>query len=146
VHDHTNNTDNVRAISHSNGPSDFDKAFVWGIALNTGFVVVEAVYGWLAHSMALIADAGHNLGDVLGLAMAWIAMILAKRLPSQTHTYGLRRGTILAALANAMLLLLAVGAIAVDGVRRLIEPIPVATVTVMGVAMIGIVMVASADS
>ena len=119
-------------------PKDFGKAFAIGIALNLGFVVIEVVYGLLANSIALVADAGHNLGDVLGLVMAWVATVLARRAPSKTHTYGLRRGTILAALANAVLLLVAVGAILVEGVRRLIEPGEVASVTVMIVAAVGI--------
>ena len=119
-------------------PKDFGKAFAIGIALNLGFVVIEVVYGLLANSIALVADAGHNLGDVLGLVMAWVATVLARRAPSKTHTYGLRRGTILAALVNAVLLLVAVGAILVEGVRRLIEPGEVASVTVMIVAAVGI--------
>lgn len=119
-------------------PKDFGNAFAIGIALNLGFVVIEVVYGLLANSIALVADAGHNLGDVLGLVMAWVATVLARRAPSKTHTYGLRRGTILAALANAVLLLVAVGAILVEGVRRLIEPSEVASVTVMVVAGVGI--------
>lgn len=121
-------------------PKDFGAAFVIGIALNLGFVIIEGVYGLLANSMALIADAGHNLGDVLGLVIAWIAIVLARRAPSQTYTYGFRRGTILAALANAMLLLVAVGAIAVEGIRRLYEPVEIASVTVMVVAAVGIVI------
>ncbi len=124
--------------SHSHAPKDFGAAFAIGTALNIGFVGVEVVYGLLSNSMALVADAGHNLGDVLGLLMAWVASVLARRAPSQTHTYGLRRGTILAALANAMLLLVTVGAIAVEGVRRLLHPEEVAGVTVMVVAAIGI--------
>ncbi len=123
---------------HAHAPKDFGKAFAIGIALNIGFVAVELVYGLLANSVALIADAGHNLGDVLGLAAAWVATVLARRAPTSTHTYGLRRGTILAALANAALLLVAVGAILVEGVRRLIEPAPVASVTIMVVAAVGI--------
>ena len=101
---------------------------------------MEVVYGLLANSIALVADAGHNLGDVLGLMMAWVATLLARRAPSQTYTYGLRRGTILAALANAVLLLVTVGAIAVEAVHRLIEPSEVAGATVMVVAGIGIVI------
>lgn len=115
-------------------------AFFVGIALNLGFVLIEVFYGLISHSVALIADAGHNFGDVLGLAMAWVAAILARRLPSATHTYGLRRGTILAALINAMLLLVTVGAIAVEGIRRLIEPGEVASLTVMAVAAVGVVV------
>jgi cobalt-zinc-cadmium efflux system protein len=123
---------------HSHAARDFGPAFTIGIALNVGFVVIEVVYGLLAHSVALVADAGHNLGDVLGLVMAWVASVLARRIPTGSHTYGLRRGTILAALANAMLLLIAVGAITVEGLRRLVEPAPVEGVTVMVVAAIGI--------
>lgn len=126
--------------SHAHAPKDFGAAFAIGTALNIAFVGVEVVYGVLSNSMALVADAGHNLGDVLGLIMAWSATVLARRRPSQTHTYGLRRGTILAALANAMLLLVAVGAIVVEGVRRLFEPEQVAGTTIMVVAAIGIVV------
>jgi cobalt-zinc-cadmium efflux system protein len=125
---------------HDHAPRDFGVAFAIGIALNLGFVGIEATYGLLSHSVALIADAGHNFGDVLGLAMAWVAMLLARRAPSSTYTYGLRRGTILAALANAVLLLVAVGAIAVEAVRRLITPGEVASMTVMAVAAIGVVV------
>jgi cobalt-zinc-cadmium efflux system protein len=109
-----------------------------GIVLNLGFVVIEGIYGLLANSMALLADAGHNLGDALGLAIAWIAIALARREPSQKYTYGLRRGTILAALANAMLLLVAVGALTIEAIRRLGEPAEIASATVIGVAAAGI--------
>lgn len=125
---------------HVHAPKDFGKAFAIGAALNIGFVVIEFVYGLLANSVALVADAGHNLGDVLGLLMAWAAMVLSRRTPSTTHTYGLRRGTILAALANAVLLLITIGAIFVEGVRRLIDPGAIESVTVMVVAMVGIVI------
>jgi cobalt-zinc-cadmium efflux system protein len=125
---------------HMHARKDFGATFALGTALNLGFVILEVIYGLLANSLALVADAGHNLGDVLGLLMAWVATVLAQRAPSRTHTYGLRRGTILAALANAMLLLVTVGAIAVEGVRRLIEPHDVASVTVMVVAALGIVV------
>jgi cobalt-zinc-cadmium efflux system protein len=128
------------AHAHVHAPQRFGRAFAIGVALNLGFVIVEFVYGLLANSIALVADAGHNLGDVLGLAMAWTAMALARRAPSQTLTYGLRRGTILAALMNAVLLLLTVGAIAVEGVRRLFEPAAVAGAIVMAVAAAGIVV------
>ncbi len=115
-------------------------AFAIGTALNLAFVVVEAIYGLLANSMALVADAGHNFGDVLGLVMAWVAVVLARRAPSSTYTYGFRRGTILSALANAVLLLVTVGGIAVEGVRRLLEPGEVGGVTVIVVAAAGIVV------
>ena len=137
-HHHEHGRDGRGHGGHAHAPKDFGKAFAIGIALNLGFVVVEVVYGLLANSLALVADAGHNLGDVLGLVMAWVATVLARRAPSKTHTYGLRRGTILAALANAVLLLVAVGAILVEGIRRLIEPGDVASVTVMVVAAGGI--------
>lgn len=137
AHDHENPSDYHDHDSHAL-PKDFGRAFAFGIALNSGFVIIEVVYGFLANSMALLADAGHNFSDVLGLVMAWIATLLARRLPSQTHTYGMRRGTILAALANAVLLLVAVGAIILEAVRRLLEPADVAGGTVMWVAAIGI--------
>ena len=119
---------------------NFGAAFIVGIVLNCGFVVAEVSFGLLSNSVALIADAGHNLGDVVGLVMTWVAIVLARRAPTPTYTYGLRRGTILAALANAMLLLIAVGAIAIEAIRRLIEPVGVASVTVMAVATLGIVV------
>ena len=141
-HDHDHHADHKHTSghghSHAHAPKDFGPAFAIGTLLNIGFVGVEVVYGVFSNSMALVADAGHNLGDVLGLLMAWMAAVLARRVPSQTHTYGLRRGTILAALANAMLLLVTVGAIAVESVRRLLHPEPVAGVTVMVVAALGI--------
>ena len=101
-HDHGGHEGNDHAHedgrSHVHAPKNFGTAFAIGIALNLGFVIVEVIYGLLANSMALVADAGHNLGDVLGLVMAWIATLLAGRRPSQTYSYGLRRGTILAPL------------------------------------------------
>jgi cobalt-zinc-cadmium efflux system protein len=135
-HKHTSSDSHL----HAHAPKDFGAAFAIGTALNLGFVGVEVVYGLLSNSMALVADAGHNLGDVLGLIMAWIASVLALRAPSQTHTYGLRRGTILAALVNAVLLFVTVGAIAVEGIRRLLHPEQVVGITVMVVAAIGILV------
>ncbi|MGP9812987.1 cation diffusion facilitator family transporter [Rhodopseudomonas sp. NSM] len=126
--------------SHSHVPKDFGRAFAIGIGLNIGFVIVEAVFGWLGNSMALLADAGHNLSDVLGLAVAWIAAELSKRPPSQRFTYGLRGSSILAALFNAVFLLLAVGAIGWEAILRLFNPEPVAGVTMMVVAGVGIVI------
>ena len=111
-----------------------------GITLNLAFVVVEATYGWWANSMALIADAGHNLSDVLALATAWAAAILSKRPPSRRFSYGLRASSILAALANAVILLVAVCFIIYHAVFRLIIPDVVAGTTVMIVAGIGIVI------
>jgi cobalt-zinc-cadmium efflux system protein len=132
--------DHAHGAGHSHSPKDFGAAFAIGAVLNLGFVILETVYGLLANSLALVADAGHNLGDVLSLVMAWAAATLARRAPSQTHTYGWRRGTILAALVNATLLMLTVGAIAVEGVRRTLEPGDVAGMTVIVVAGAGIVV------
>ena len=139
-HDLDHDHDDEHGVRHGHAPKDFGAAFAIGTALNLGFVIVEVIFGLLANSIALVADAGHNFGDVLGLVIAWVATVLARRMPSQTHTYGLRSGTILAALANAMLLLVAVGAIAVEGVRRLIEPGEIAGAQVMAVAGLGIVV------
>ena len=125
---------------HSHTPADFGRAFAVGIALNLAFVAVEAAYGLFGHSLALLADAGHNLSDVVGLAIAWGAATLGKRKPSGRFTYGLRGSSILAALANAVLLLIAVGAIAVEAVQRFGAPQPVAGTTVMVVAGIGVVV------
>lgn len=126
--------------SHSHGPARLTRAFAIGIGLNLAFVAVEAGYGLVAHSLALVADAGHNLSDVLGLVLAWGATVLARRAPTHRHTYGLGRSSILAALANAALLLIAVGAIGLEAVRRFGDPQPVATGTVMWVAAVGIVI------
>ncbi len=110
------------------------------IALNAGFVVIEFFYGWMANSTALMADAGHNLSDVLGLFLAWGAVQLARQQPSARYTYGLRSSSILAALANAMLLLVACGAIALEAVQRISAPPVVASLTVTWVAAVGIVV------
>jgi cobalt-zinc-cadmium efflux system protein len=128
------------ASGHVHAPTDFGRAFAIGIALNLGFVVIEATYGYIAGSMALVADAGHNLSDVLGLGAAWTAAVLAKRTPSPRFTYGLGAASILAALFNAVFLLVAVGAIAWAAIVRIENPEPVAEVTVMVVASIGILV------
>ena len=125
---------------HSHGPANYDRAFLIGILLNGGFVAVQAVYGVLSNSLALLADAGHNFSDVLSLVLAWGAAVLAKRLPTARRTYGLRRSSILASLANAALLLVAVGAIVWEAVRRFGSPEPVAESTVIVVASIGILI------
>jgi cobalt-zinc-cadmium efflux system protein len=121
-------------------PANFGRAFAIGIGLNTVFVLIEGAYGITANSMALLADAGHNLSDVLGLVVAWVAATLSRRPPSERYTYGLRSSSILAALFNAVFLLLAVGAIAWEAILRLFHPEPVASGTVMIVAAIGIVI------
>lgn len=125
---------------HVHAPANFGSAFAIGIGLNTAFVIAEAIFGYASNSMALIADAGHNLSDVLGLVVAWIAVILSKRPPSARYTYGLRGSSILAALFNAVFLLLAVGAIAWEAILRLFNPEPVAELTVIAVAATGIVI------
>ena len=126
--------------SHDHGAVDYGKSFAFGIGLNLVFVLVEAIYGVLSNSLALVADAGHNLSDVLGLALAWVASVLARRAPSSRRTYGLRGSTILASLANAVLLYVAVGAIAWEGVQRLRTASPVETETVVWVAFVGVLI------
>ncbi len=125
---------------HSHAPADFGRAFALGIVLNTGFVIVEATYGYLSGSMALVADAGHNLSDVLSLMLAWAASAAAKRAPSGRFTYGFKSSTILAALANAMLLLVALGMILFETLQRFSDPQPIEAGTVMVVASIGILI------
>ncbi len=125
---------------HSHAPAEFGFAFAVGITLNTAFVIVGVAFGIIGHSVALIADAGHNLSDVLGLVMAWVASVLAKRAPSQRFTYGMGSSSILAALFNAVLLLVATGAIALEAVQRLFHPQDAAGRIVMIVAAIGILI------
>ncbi len=125
---------------HEHAPTNYSRAFAIGTALNIGFVIIEATYGYLAHSLALIADAGHNLSDVLGLLLAWGASALARRPPTRRYTYGLRSTSILAALFNAIFLLLAMGGITTEALQRFSNPEPVAGGTVIGVATVGIVI------
>ncbi|WP_458761221.1 cation diffusion facilitator family transporter [Afipia sp. TerB] len=135
-HDHHGHS----RAGHHHAPADFGRAFAIGIGLNIAFVIAEAAYGVLSNSTALLADAGHNLSDVLGLVVAWIAAHLAKRPPTARLTYGLRNSSTLAALANAVLLLVAAGAILLEAVQRLLNPEPVTTMTVIMVAAIGILI------
>lgn len=125
---------------HSHAPADFGRAFLIGTALNVIFVLVEAGFGIAVNSMALLADAGHNLSDVLGLLIAWGAATLGKRSPTEHYTYGFRRSTILAALFNALFLLAALGGIAAEAVQRFWSPQPVSGNTVMLVAAVGILL------
>ena len=125
---------------HSHAPASFGRAFAIGIALNIAFVLVEGGAGLWTGSVALLADAGHNLSDVLGLAVAWGGATLARSAPSKRFTYGLKGSTILAALLNALLLLVALGAILLEAVQRFAEPAPVAGLTVSAVAAIGILV------
>lgn len=138
AHDHGHGHDHSHG--HVHAPASFGRAFAIGITLNTALVVAEAVYGYIGNSTALLADAGHNLSDVLGLVVAWGASIAARRAPSGRFTYGFRASTILAALANAVFLLVATGAIGWEAILRLREPEPIAGVTVMVVAGIGILI------
>ena len=142
THDHDDDPGQAKAAhsGHHHAPADYGRAFLIGIVLNLGFVAVEAFYGFLSNSVALLADAGHNLSDVLGLLLAWGAATLSKRKPSPHFTYGLRRSSILSALFNAVFLLVAIGAIAFEAVQRLGDPQPVAGRTVMAVAAVGIVV------
>ncbi|MEB8515382.1 cation diffusion facilitator family transporter, partial [Acidithiobacillus ferriphilus] len=116
----------------------FGRAFVIGIGLNTTYVVIEAFWGLAVHSTALLADASHNLGDVLGLAGAWLASWLSQRAPNTSYTYGLRRSSILAALANAIILLIVTGGIAWEAIQRLIHPVPTGGRVIMLVAIAGV--------
>ena len=120
-------------------PTDFTRAFAIGIAINVGIVAIELVFGLRANSMALISDAGHNLSDVLGLVVGWAGAVMAKRSPSPRFTYGLKKASILAALINALFLLVAVGAIAAEAVRRLFHPAPAQAQTMIWVAAVAIV-------
>ncbi len=139
MHDHTHGTGD-HSHSHSHAPKDFGFAFALGTALNLGFLIIEAIFGLIANSTALLADAGHNLSDVIGLLIAWGAVLLARRPPTDRFTYGLRGSSILAALGNALLLMLACGAIAWEALGRFSHPKPVESTTVMIVASVGILV------
>jgi cobalt-zinc-cadmium efflux system protein len=120
--------------------ASYNRAFVIGIALNVAFVLVEAFYGWRADSLALLSDAGHNLSDVLGLLMAWGGFYLARLRPDQKHTYGWGRATIMAALFNALILLIATGGIVWEAISRFSHPVPIQGGIVMLVAGVGVVI------
>jgi cobalt-zinc-cadmium efflux system protein len=125
---------------HHHAPANMSRAFAIGVVLNIGFVGAEAGAGFWTGSLALLADAGHNLSDVLSLLLAWGATVLARRAPAGRRTYGMRKATILASLANAVLLLVAVGAIVSEAVRRLGAPAAVDTQVVMLVASLGVLI------
>lgn len=125
---------------HQPAPQRFDRAFALGIGLNLTYVLVEAFYGWQVNSLALLADAGHNLGDVGGLVLAWAAIAAARLRSNDRHTYGWRRASILASFANALLLLVAMGSLGWESLQRLQQPEPIAGVTVMVVAGIGVLV------
>jgi len=126
--------------SHSHAHLDYGRAFAIGIALNLVYVVAEAAAGLISGSLALLADAGHNLGDVLSLSLAWGAAVLSRRRPSGRFTYGLRSSSILAALANAIILLVVTGGIAWEALGRLSRPVSVAATIVIWVAAAGILV------
>ena len=136
-HDHAGHD---HGPGHHHGPADYGRAFAIGVTLNLAYVATEAIVGLRAPSVALLADAAHNLSDVLGLLVAWAGAVLAKRLPSAKFTYGLRSSSILAALANAAFLLLVTGGIAWEAVQRFLEPGPVASGTIIAVAAVGVVI------
>src|ERR1041385_5514039 len=123
---------------HHHAPVDYTRAFVLGIAINVGIVILQFVYGLIANAMALIADAGHNLSDVLCLVVGWAGAVMAKRSPSRRFTYGLKKASILAALTNGLFLLVAVGAIAAEAIRRLLHPAPAEAQTMIWVALVAI--------
>ncbi len=135
---HHHGHDHHHDHGHIHAPASFDRAFAIGIALNIAYVVAEAGTGIWTGSVALLADAGHNLSDVLGLAVAWGGAALARSAPTKRFTYGLKGSTILAALANALFLLVALGAIVLEAVQRFDDPPVVAGLTVSAVAGLGI--------
>ena len=145
-HDHHDHHDHAHEHDHGHGhhhhhhvdPNGNGRAFALAIGLNTLFVAIEFIYGLIANSTALMADAGHNLSDVLGLVVAWGAATLARSAPNRRYTYGLRSSSILAALLNALILMMACGAILWEAAHRFTSPAPVAGVTVAVVAAIGV--------
>lgn len=138
--DHEHHDGHAHGIGHVHAPANFGPAFAIGVALNSLVVLLEFGFGIFGNSVALIADAGHNLGDVAGLIAAWTASVLVRRAPTAHFTYGLRGSATLAALFNAALLLVAVGAISWEAIQRLMQPEPVGGMTVIIVAAIGIVL------
>ena len=147
-HDHADHVDHAghdhghdhAGHAHHHAPASFDRAFAIGISVNILFVAIEAFYGWKVNSLALLADAGHNLGDVAGLVMAWGGALAGKLRPDARYTYGWKRASILAAFFNAVLLLVAMGSLAWEAFLRLSAPEPIQGYTVMIVAAIGIVV------
>ncbi len=123
---------------HSHAPASFGKAFAIGVALNTAYVALEATFGVMSGSLALLADAGHNLSDVLSLLLAWGATWLSQKPPKGRRTYGYKRAPVLASLANGIILLVAIGAIAWEAIRRLADPVDVASGTILWVAVAGL--------
>ncbi len=138
MHDHAHH--HRPGHHHAHAPTSFGAAFLIGIILNSAYIAAEAIYGVLSNSLALLADAGHNFGDVLSLAVAWLAAWLARKAPSDRYTYGLRGSSILAALSNAVVLLLVTGGIAWAAILRLLHPSPSVGTTIVLVALGGVVV------
>jgi cobalt-zinc-cadmium efflux system protein len=139
-HQHSHSHHDRSHDGHHHAPSNYNRAFVVGLVLNGGFVLTEFAFGLLANSVALLADAGHNLSDVLGLLLAWIASFLAHRQPSARYTYGWRKTSILAAFLNSIFLLVATGGIIWEAIQRLLNPSAVGGAIVIGVAAVGVVI------
>jgi cobalt-zinc-cadmium efflux system protein len=140
LHHHGHAHGHHHGPSHAHAPADFGKAFAIGIGLNIAMVAVQAVFGVLGNSVALLADAGHNLSDVLALAAAWLATVLGRQPPTSRFSYGLKGSSILAALFNAVLLLVVMGGLSWEAIRRLFDPEPVAAKTVIAVAALAVVL------
>ncbi len=138
ANDHSHSHEHSHAHHHDHAPASFGRAFAVGISLNIAFVLAEVIYGLKAQSLALLSDAGHNLGDVLSLLLSWGAIALSQRRPSSRFTYGLRGSTILAALFNAALLLAVMGGIAWEAMHRIVNPVAVEGGVVIGVAALGV--------
>ncbi|MEO5697633.1 MAG: cation diffusion facilitator family transporter [Burkholderiaceae bacterium] len=132
--------DHAGSHGHQHAPANFDRAFAIGISANIAFVAIEAFYGWKVDSLALLADAGHNLSDVAGLVLAWGGALAGRLRPDARYTYGWKRASILAAFANALLLLVAMGSLGWEAITRLSAPEPMQGLTVMAVAGVGIVV------
>ena len=140
AHAHGYSHSHGHAHAHTHEVASFGTAFALGIALNLGFVAIETIFGFYANSISLISDAGHNLSDVLGLVVAWAAAVVARRAASPRFTYGLKKAPILAALFNSLFLMIAIGAIGGEAIRRLLHPSPTNGETVMAVAAVGLVV------
>lgn len=139
-HGHGHEHHHGHHAGHHHAPADFNRAFAIGIALNIVVVAIEAYYGWKVNSLALLADAGHNLSDVAGLVLAWGGALAGRLRPDMRHTYGWKRASILAAFVNALLLLVAMGSLAWEAVHRLGAPEPTEGITIMAVAGVGIIV------
>lgn len=125
---------------HSHGPANYNKIFATGISLNIIYVIIEGGYGFLTNSLSLLADAGHNLSDILGLLLAWGAHYLAQKNTSKRRTYGLKSSSILAALFNSLILMLAVGGIIIEAIKRFSAPVALEGNTIIFVATVGIII------